>query len=53
MADVGLKPIAVDRPGGVWINSDVLGPGDPERVVTPRRVLAWFDFPKDVTRFRF
>lgn len=23
------------------------------RVITPRRVLAWFDFPKDVTRFRF
>ncbi|USQ76622.1 pyridoxamine 5'-phosphate oxidase family protein [Ornithinimicrobium cryptoxanthini] len=23
------------------------------RVITPRRVLAWFDFPKDVTRFKF
>jgi len=23
------------------------------RVVTPRRVLAWFDFPRDLTRFSF
>lgn len=23
------------------------------RVLTPTKVLAWFDFPKDVTRFRF
>lgn len=23
------------------------------RVITPRRVLAWFDFPQDCTRFRF
>lgn len=23
------------------------------RVITPRRAMAWFDFPKDCTRFRF
>jgi len=23
------------------------------RVITPRRAMAWFDFPKDATRFRF
>jgi hypothetical protein len=23
------------------------------RVLTPRKVMAWFDFPTDVTRFRF
>ncbi|ADG72999.1 Methyltransferase type 12 [Cellulomonas flavigena DSM 20109] len=27
------RVFAHTRPGGVWINSDVLGPGDPDRVV--------------------
>lgn len=32
-----------------WSGAD----GGGLRVITPRRAVAWFDFPKDCTRFRF
>jgi Pyridoxamine 5'-phosphate oxidase len=32
-----------------WAGED----GGGLRVITPNRALAWFDFPKDCTRFRF
>lgn len=43
-ADDGYAPAA-----DAWSGPD----GGGLRVITPERVLAWFDFPKDVTRFRW
>lgn len=43
-ADDGYAPSA-----DAWSGAD----GGGLRVITPERVLAWFDFPKDVTRFRW
>lgn len=43
-ADDGYEPAA-----DAWSGPD----GGGLRVITPERVLAWFDFPKDVTRFRW
>lgn len=43
-ADAGYRPEA-----DAWSGDD----GGGLRVITPQRALAWFDFPKDCTRFRF
>ena len=43
-ADLGYSP----EPGA-WDGEDSGG----LRVITPAKTLAWFDFPADVTRFRF
>lgn len=43
-ADAGYAPTSDS-----WAGKD----GGGLRVVTPHRVLAWFDFPKDCTRFTF
>lgn len=43
-ADHGYSPGADS-----WVGED----GGGLRVITPQRALAWFDFPKDCTRFTF
>jgi hypothetical protein len=43
-SDLGYSP----EPG-IWQGPDAGG----LRVVTPFKAMAWFDFPTDVTRFRF
>ncbi|GAB97555.1 hypothetical protein BJY21_001654 [Kineosphaera limosa] len=43
-ADAGYSPSA-----DAWAGAD----GGGLRVITPRRALAWFNFPADSTRFRF